>query len=758
MNFKFFLVCICTTFLSLSHLYGQHDEQSLNHTSYPVLHSASEYDYPPFAIVTPDGQADGFAVELLARTLEVMHRSVEFKVGPWHEISDDLRYGRIDVLPFVGRTPAREEYFDFTIPYITIHGTVVTRTQNTEIQSVNDLQDKKVLVMEDDTAHEYVLRAGVSDSLVLTESYEEALKALSQGQYDAVVMQAIVALDLINRLGITNLKTVGGPIEEFSQEFCFAVQEGDRQLLSLLNEGLAILIENGTLHELQTEWFTEEIAEDKLPLIARSLLFTLLIIIAGLLLMELAHRRENQRQRAEVQRAKAQLASIVEKSNDAIFSHDPDGFIMTWNSGATDMYGYTLEEIIGKPFTKLFSEKDSTVADLYLNQIKNDHVIQEHEVTHVTKSGQELFVSLSISPMRNETGNIIGASIIAHDITARKKAEEALRKSENRFRRIFDEAPYGAAIVSLNYEYVLVNRALVEVTGYSPSELVGKKFTEITHPEDLDEDLSFTEQLLAGEIEQYDNEKRYICKDGSIVRVHISVRLMKDSDGSPLYFLPMIEDITEKKEAEKKIRESRSNLRAMIENTQDGIWAVDMDYNITVVNSVYKRLFKAYFGKDLNEGDYILDIVPDVNIKDWTEVVERAKKGEFWITSRTYTVQGRQMHFEISHNPIKNNQGEVVGLSMQSQDITERKKAERALRESERDFRNIIEHMQEGFYRIAMDGTILMVNPWLTKILECDSETDLVNKNVNDLEYGMAEDREEFIQKLLSEESIQHYQ
>ncbi len=120
----------------------------------PII-SASEPDYPPLAVVTPDGKADGFSVELLRETLKAVGREVTFKVAPWSEIKQDLAKGNIQVLPLVGRTPEREEIYDFTLAYLTLHGTIIRRKGDSRINTIEDLHDKEVIVMRGDNAQEY---------------------------------------------------------------------------------------------------------------------------------------------------------------------------------------------------------------------------------------------------------------------------------------------------------------------------------------------------------------------------------------------------------------------------------------------------------------------------------------------------------------------------------------------------------------------------------------------------------------------------
>lgn len=150
----------------------------------------------------------------------------------------------------------------------------------------------------------------------------------------------------------------------------------------------------------------------------------------------------------------------------------------------------------------------------------------------------------------------------------RRRLEDELRRSENLFRRTFDQAPIGAAIVSLDYSFHRVNAALCEMTGYSEEELTRVTFPDITHPDDLEADINFVETLAAGVIDYYRMDKRYIRKDGRIIWVDLSVRMMRDSGGEPLYFLPMIEDITDRKQAEEDLHRLNRMLRTLSECNQ----------------------------------------------------------------------------------------------------------------------------------------------------------------------------------------------
>ncbi|MFO8088481.1 MAG: transporter substrate-binding domain-containing protein, partial [Desulfatiglandaceae bacterium] len=219
------------------------------------IYSAAEVDYPPFSIVDKNGRADGFSIELLREALKAMNREVSFRSGTWAEVRDWLEQGKIQALPLVGRTPERESLFDFTFAYMTLHGAIVVRQDNKDIQDMSDLAGRKVAVMKGDNAEEFLRRKDRGINIHTTDTFEEALQQLSKELCDAVVIQRLVALRLIQETGLRNLRVIDRPIEDFRQDFCFAVKEGDRDTLALLNEGLSIVMADGTYRHLHSKWF-----------------------------------------------------------------------------------------------------------------------------------------------------------------------------------------------------------------------------------------------------------------------------------------------------------------------------------------------------------------------------------------------------------------------------------------------------------------------------------------------------------------------
>ncbi|MFB2919376.1 MULTISPECIES: PAS domain S-box protein [Aerosakkonema] len=221
------------------------------------------------------------------------------------------------------------------------------------------------------------------------------------------------------------------------------------------------------------------------------------------------------------------------------------------------------EEIWGRSCQSIYERKISWLDAVHpedREQIRNawERVFQgeasEQEYRVIRPDGSIVWVLDRTFPVRNWAGEIFRLAGIASDITQRKQAQEALRESEARFRAIFEQAAVGIVISSLSGQLLKVNQRYCDFLGYSESDLLTLTFQEITYPEDLELDLRYYRQLLAGEIQHYSIEKRYIRKDGRLQWGNLTLSVVLDSDGAISYIMAAIEDIQERKLAEKQLQ------------------------------------------------------------------------------------------------------------------------------------------------------------------------------------------------------------
>src|SRR5262249_2737677 len=186
--------------------------------------------------------------------------------------------------------------------------------------------------------------------------------------------------------------------------------------------------------------------------------------------------------------------------------------------------------------------------DMLITPLKEGRLVRNLETKFRTKGGQ-FRVFLSSAELIELDGQPC-VLVASSDITERMRAEQSLRESEERFRSAFDHATIGMALVAPDGRLLQVNRSVCELFGYSEQELLATDFQSLTHTDDLDGNLTYSHQILAGEIRSFQMEKRYIHKRGHTVWALLSVSLLRDADGQPLYFISQIQDITKQKQAE----------------------------------------------------------------------------------------------------------------------------------------------------------------------------------------------------------------
>jgi PAS domain S-box-containing protein len=259
--------------------------------------------------------------------------------------------------------------------------------------------------------------------------------------------------------------------------------------------------------------------------------------------------------------SRAYLNNLIQSSMDVIVASDNERRITLFNEAAEKTFGYSVEEIVGQSVSLLYADSE--------DGMKTNQAILEQgrwvgEVFNRRKNGETFPSLLAASPVRNLRGEIVGTMGISRDITDQKRRDSVLRESQERFRRAFDDAPIGMGLVSTDGRWLKVNRALCDMLGYSEAELLETNFQSITHADDLAKDLGLIEQVLSGKILSYQMEKRYFHKKGDLVHVMLSVSLVRDRLGAPLYFVSQIENISERKrreaEREKLIHELQEAL------------------------------------------------------------------------------------------------------------------------------------------------------------------------------------------------------
>jgi PAS domain S-box-containing protein len=263
-------------------------------------------------------------------------------------------------------------------------------------------------------------------------------------------------------------------------------------------------------------------------------------------------RTERERERLACERAAMEvplrLATIVESSDDAIISESLAGTIVSWNASAQRIFGFTEAEAVGQPITILIPPGLADEENNILQRLRAGERIEHLETIRVGKTGKKVDVSLTISPIKDAAGRVVGASKIARDITERKRADEALKKSEEKFSKAFRHSPMALTLTSVkDHRYLDVNETFVQLSGRHRDEVIGRTPFDIGLWVDPTQRAEFVKRVLAeGAVRDW--EVHYRCKDGT-ERVGLGAAELIEIENEPC-ILSVIADITERKRAE----------------------------------------------------------------------------------------------------------------------------------------------------------------------------------------------------------------
>jgi PAS domain S-box-containing protein/putative nucleotidyltransferase with HDIG domain len=312
-------------------------------------------------------------------------------------------------------------------------------------------------------------------------------------------------------------------------------------------------------------------------------------------------------------------------------------------------------------------------------------------------------------------------------------AEKRLRESEAKFREIFESANVGKTITTPD-EITAVNKAFADMLGYSQQELMKLSWQEITPLEDINWINTIVSSLLTGELDAVRYDKRYIHKNGSYVWVDISVKVHRDPDGKPLYFISTIIDISQRKLTEEKLKASEENYRLLVENQSDMIVKIDPKGHFLYVSPSYCRKF----GKKESDliGKKFAPLVHEDDLDETLKAMETLSHPPYtcYVEQRALTKDGWKW-LSWTDTAIMNDRGEITEIIGSGTDITERRKAEKALKDS-------IELMELFIQNSPIYTFIKEVNPSQSKVLMASdnyfemvgfSNAEMINKTMEDL-------------------------
>jgi PAS domain S-box-containing protein len=416
--------------------------------------------------------------------------------------------------------------------------------------------------------------------------------------------------------------------------------------------------------------------------------FAVLSVSGMTLAAVIAEREQAEREREQLVRkqvameARLRLATIVESSDDAIIGQDVDGIITDWNDGATRLYGYSAGEAVGKPISLLFPpDRSSDLADI-MEALRKGKSLKHYESAPQKKDGLRVEVSLTMSPIRDTEGQIVGASVIGSDIGERKRQEAVLRESEERFRLAAQAGQMFAYEWDAATDVIVRSAESTQILGIDEAARVtGQQILTKIHPADR-ERLKAAIAALSPEKPYLLISYRMLRPDDTLIWVERNSRAHFDEQGRILRIIGMVVDITARKRVEERLREYEN----AVEGSEEMMAVVDREYRYLIAN----RKFLSF--RNMTKEQVVGRLAHDVLNKGVFEADVKKKLDECFRGSvvryemkYTYPELGERDVF-VSYFPIEGATG-IDRVACIVQDITDRKRTEKALRKSEERFR-----------------------------------------------------------------------
>ena len=427
---------------------------------------------------------------------------------------------------------------------------------------------------------------------------------------------------------------------------------------------------------------------------------------------------DNQPSQEHAIRAAIHLAAVVDSSDDAIVSKNLAGIIQSWNQAAERIFGYTAQEAIGQSILLIIPPSLHSEEAYILEQLRAGHRIQNYETTRRRKDGQLITISLTVSPIRDPEGRIVGASKIARDITQHKAVALAAWEAQQRLTVTLQSI--GDAVVATNAEgrVTFINRVAASLMGYTDHDILGRSLDEVFHV--IHEDTRHRipspvhDVLQTRQPVRLSNNTVLVRPDGTQVPIDDSAAPIVDAAGGLYGVVLVFHDVTERRQA----RRQAAWLSAIIASSDDAIISKDRRGIVTTWNQGAERIFG--YRADEIVGHPITMIIPSERHHEEAHILAKLARGER--VDHFETVRQKKdaslCDISLTVSPIKDEEGRVIGASKVARDITAQKAAQKTIHEAQERWQVTLASIGDAV--IATDGsaTITFANSVALELLQ----------------------------------------
>ncbi|MEO7414206.1 MAG: PAS domain S-box protein, partial [Opitutaceae bacterium] len=431
------------------------------------------------------------------------------------------------------------------------------------------------------------------------------------------------------------------------------------------------------------------------------------------------HVNITERKLAEV--AATRLAAVVEFSEDAIIGKNLQSIVTSWNKGAEKIFGYTAAEMVGTSILKLNPTGRPDEHHHIVEKIKRGENVGHFETLRQTKGGTLIHISVTASPIKDEGGAVIGISIVARDITQRQRAEAALHFSEARYRTMLHGITAGVVVHGANLEIIAFNPKVTELLGVDEGQLRARSVPNpIWNRVRADGSPISDEELPYRRAHATRQPVRDVVlglkrpTSGDFVWLLVNANPVLTPEGELSEVIVTLLDVTARIEAEQAVQRQQTELRVLFDLMPALIWFKDTENRILRVN---QRVAEAVgLPVPAIEGRPSREIYPEDAAKYFADDLEVIRAGvpRLGITGSFRDLHGREIWVQTDKVPVRDKTGNVTGIVVVARDITERKRADETLRESEERFRLLAAELEMQKMRLLEAQAVAKVGSWET--------------------------------------------
>ena len=441
-------------------------------------------------------------------------------------------------------------------------------------------------------------------------------------------------------------------------------------------------------------------------------------------ILDISERKQLEQARKE---SEEKYGNLFQHCNDAILIHDLDGNILDVNRRTLQMFDCSKSEICRARIQDLHPPEDMDKAGLAVETIVRDGVVN-FEIRFLKKNDEVFPAEVSSSMLEVQGQKVIQG--IVRDITERKNAERALRRSEEQHRSLVENINEVIFTLDTQGRFTYISPVMERVLGYAPAEITGRPFDCFVHPDDVAGFLVKLEQSLSGVLQTH--ELKVLSKDGKTHHVRVSSRPLYNDDRLA-GFTGIMADVTEAKLAGAVIREKEEMYETLVRTTTDAVTVTDLQGTITEVSPRAVQLYGHEKPEDLVGKSAFELIAPEDQSKALANLKLTLKEGFIRLAEYTFLRKdGTRFVGEFDSAVIKDADGGPRGFIATTKDVTERKRAEEALKRSEQRFRDIAEHASEWIWEVDASGIYTYSSPVVKRILGYEPE-EILGKHFYDL-------------------------